>query len=87
MAKRTRITIQTESLLIVRGGTSLHTWCPQCAAEADFIPIEGVGIVSNLSPPELRGWIESEDLHHSTAADGSLLICFNSLLRRLPQNP
>ena len=86
MPKQTHITIETDSLLILKGGVSLRAWCGHCGAEADFIPIAGVGIVSNLAAPEIRAWMESEDLHEAVAADGSPLICFNSLLKLLPHN-
>lgn len=86
MAKRTHITVETNSLLILKGGVSLRAWCRQCRTEAEFIPLEGVGIVSNLPRPEIQAWIESEDLHKAIAADGSLLICFNSLLKLSPQS-
>ena len=48
MAKRTRITIETDSLLVLRGRKSLWAWCPQCGAEAEMIPLNDVGLISNL---------------------------------------
>jgi hypothetical protein len=86
MAKQTKITIETDSLLILRGGTPLRAWCPQCSGEAEMIPLTGVGVISNLSQPEVKEWIESEDLHRSQAPDGGTLICLNSLLRRVPKS-
>lgn len=83
MAKRTRITIETDSLLVVRGRKSLRTWCPQCGAEAEMIPLNVVGVVSNLSPAEVQAWMESPDLHHTKTTDGTALICLNSMLRRI----
>jgi hypothetical protein len=55
-------------------------WCPQCAAEVEMIPIEGVEVISNLAPTEVEDWLESEAIHPSQAADGSSLICLNSQL-------
>ena len=82
MAKKTKLTIETDSLLILRGRSSLRAWCPQCAAESEMICLEGTGVVSNLAPPDVEKWLESGELHRSQAADGSPLICLNSLLRR-----
>ena len=82
MAKQTKITIETDSLLVLRGRTPLRAWCPQCNSEAEMIPLEGVGVISNLPTPEVEDWIESEDLHSSPAPDGGTLICLNSLLKR-----
>jgi hypothetical protein len=82
MAKQTKITIETDSLLILRGRTPLRGWCQQCSGETEMIPLEGVGVISNLPTPEVEAWIESEDLHRTYASDGSPLICLNSLMKR-----
>jgi len=83
MAKQTKITIETDSLLILRGRSSLRAWCPQCAAEGEMIPVEGVGVISNLEPRALEAWLESEEIHRSQTADSAPLICLNSLLKRV----
>jgi len=82
MAKRTSIRIETDSLLVLRGRTSLRAWCPQCGAEAEMIPLNDVGVVSNLPAAEVQAWIESADLHHTLTADGAALICLNSMVKR-----
>ena len=83
MSKETKITIETESLLILRGRSSLRAWCPDCASEAEMIPLNGVGVISNLAATEVEAWIKSENLHHVMAADGALLVCLNSMLKRI----
>ena len=83
MATRTRITIETDSFLVVRGRRALRVWCPQCSEEAEMIPLNGVGIDSNLQPAEVRRKMDSPDLHHMKTADGAALICLNSMLRRV----
>ena len=83
MAKRTRITIETDSLLILRSRGSRRAWCPRCAAEADMIALDEVGVISNLQRPAMEEWLNSGELHRSRATDGSTLICLNSLLARV----
>jgi hypothetical protein len=83
MLKEMKITIESDSLLILRGRGSLRAWCPDCASEVEMIPLDGVGVISNLAPPEIEVWIQSEDLHHTQAADGAPLICMNSMLKRI----
>lgn len=83
MAKRTKITIETDSLLLLRGRNSLHAWCSQCGAEAEMLPLNDVVVVSNLPPEEVQAWMESPGLHHTKAADGADLICLNSMLKRV----
>ena len=83
MAKQTKITIETDSLLILRGRSSTRAWCPQCGADAEMITLESVGVVSNLNRPALEAWLNSGELHRSQAADGSVLVCLNSMLKRI----
>jgi hypothetical protein len=85
MAKHTKITIETESILVLRGRRLLRAWCPQCATEGEMIPLDELGVVSNLRPPEVEAWIQSEDLHHTKTANGASLLCLNSILKRLPK--
>jgi hypothetical protein len=48
-----------------------------------MIALDNVGVISNLQRPALEAWMNSEELHRSQAADGSVLICLNSLLARV----
>lgn len=86
MAKHTKITIETDSLLIVRGRTALRAWCQQCGTETEQIPLEDVGVISNLPVREVEEWIESQDLHRSQTRDGETLICLKSLLTRVQKS-
>jgi len=83
MAKRTKITIETDSLLILRGRSLQQAWCPLCGSEVEMIPLDNIGVISDLSPRVVEAWIHSEDLHHTKATDGSHLICLNSMLKRV----
>lgn len=83
MAKQTKITIETDSLLVLRGRSSLRAWCPQCTAEGEMIPIDGVGVISNLEPSAVEEWLDSEEIHRLQTADGAPLLCLNSLLKRV----
>jgi hypothetical protein len=80
MAKQTKITVETDSLLILQGRNSSRAWCPLCEAEGEVIALEKTGVISNLGRIALEEWLNSGELHSSQAADGSTLICLNSLL-------
>lgn len=82
MAKQVKITIETDSLLVLRGRIPLRAFCPECGTEADMIPLDDLGVVSNLPLEEVQSWLESESLHHITAANGAPMICLNSMLKR-----
>jgi len=83
MAKQMKITIETDSLLVLRGGNSARAWCAQCAAEGEMIALESVGVISNLERSLLEDWLNSAGLHRSEAVDGSVLVCLKSLLARV----
>lgn len=83
MTKQTRITIETDSLLVLRGRTSLRGWCPACASDVEMVSLDGVGVISNLSTSEVKAWMESEDLHHVQGEGSAPLICLNSMLKRI----
>jgi hypothetical protein len=83
MARQTKITIETESLLVLRARSTRHAWCAACAAKGEVIALEEVGLISNLERSALEEWVNSGNLHRWQTADGSTLICLNSLLTRL----
>jgi len=83
MAKQTRITIETDSLLILRGRSSLRAWCSRCAADVEMIALDDTGVVTNLERAELEAWLNSGELHRLQTADGATLTCLNSLLARV----
>jgi hypothetical protein len=80
MAKRTKITVESDSLLILQGRNPTRGWCARCKADTQMLALEDAGVISNLERPALEEWINSEHLHRSQALDGSLLTCLNSLL-------
>ncbi|MFZ0393379.1 MAG: hypothetical protein WCF17_00730 [Terracidiphilus sp.] len=83
MAKRIRITIETDSILVLRGRNPLQAQCPQCGVKAETIPLNEAGVVSSLLPVEVQAWMGSPDLHHTKTAGGGALICLNSMLKRV----
>lgn len=83
MAKQTKITFETDSLLFLRGRSPLRAWCPECGAECEMVPLDELGVVSNLSVPEVETWFQSEGVHHTMTQDGTPLICVNSMLKRV----
>jgi hypothetical protein len=83
MTKQTKITIETDSILLLRGRNATRAHCPRCNAESEMIEIGNLQVVSNLDRPSLEEWINSGELHRLRGDDGSPLICLNSLLARI----
>jgi hypothetical protein len=74
------LTIETESLMVVRGNSAPRSWCSQCGAETEMVGLLNLGVVTNLDRTALEEWLNSVDLHRSAASDGSPVVCLNSLL-------
>jgi hypothetical protein len=83
MAKQTKITIRTDSLLLLRGCNSTRARCPLCNAESEMVALENLQVISNLDRTALEEWINSGELHRLEGDGGSPLICLNSLLARV----
>jgi hypothetical protein len=61
-----------------------HTrMCPLCAADMEMIAPENTRVISTLEQPALEQWLNAGQLHRSQAANGSVLICLDSLLARV----
>jgi len=85
MAKQTTITIETKSLLVMCSRISRGFTCPVCGSEAEMISLEGGGQAVE-EVPILGQWLKSGEVHQSEAADGSVLLCLNSLWAMLRTN-
>ncbi len=73
MAKQTRITIETNSVLVLKGRSSTRGWCSRCGCEQELITVETTGANSMdevLSPSSL----------HLLEGNGGALVCLKSLL-------
>ena len=83
MARKTRITIETDSFLMLQGHSSNRAFCSRCGALQETVALEQIGVVSNLDASEVENWMNSDALHTWQAPDGSQLICLESLLARV----
>jgi hypothetical protein len=81
VVKTTRITIETEKLLVVRRGKAIVTWCPACRADVEVMMLEGDSLGEDIPSGYLRDWIRTGKLHLWRSAEGSAQICLPSLLQ------
>jgi hypothetical protein len=77
--KTTKITIETEGLLVVRQALTVVTWCPGCKAEVE------VALLTEDSA-QLLGGLHSGTLHMWSSPEGQTRICLPSLLQRSQTN-
>jgi hypothetical protein len=74
--RTTKITIETEGLLIVRQTRTVVTWCPGCEAE-----VEAVVLGEDTPAAELLGGLPTGTLHIWSPPEGPARICLPSLMR------
>jgi hypothetical protein len=87
------ITIETERTLIIKRRSSTRCWCPECGREADMVEHAQAALLTGVAQSRQCGFAPEEKWHMVETADGSPLICLESLLNsgRLrsidPRNP
>lgn len=80
MKRRVEITVETSRVLLTRGRTvAVNTWCAPCGGRVRMLtPEEAARLVGGTLRSICRR-VESGSVHFTETADGSLLICPDSL--------
>ena len=78
--KTTRITVETETLTVVRRAKVVSTWCPQCCAERETITLDAESLADTRNAVEIERWKSTGKLHFWDAGDASRL-CVKSLFQ------
>ena len=83
MTKRTtRVTFESERLLVIRQPTSrARRWCAACDEAVQVVTAEDAAAVANRSMAAICLAIDAAHLHTVEAGDGLRLVCLNSLLK------
>jgi hypothetical protein len=85
--KRTEITVETEQILVIRNSRARRAWCVECGREVNVVTLNDAGALlgGEARTPKLQavlpGCGDGRGWHWSEAADGTLLICLESLMR------
>jgi hypothetical protein len=77
--RTTKITIETEGLLVVRQARTVVTWCPGCQAEVETVLL-------GEDTAQLLGGLPTGTLHIWSPPEGPARICLPSLLQRSQPN-
>jgi hypothetical protein len=81
--KTTRITVETETLMIIRRAKVALAWCPECLSEVEVIMLDGGSLAEPFTAELVRKWLAAGRLHLWRTADGLARICVPSLLHCL----
>ena len=79
--KTTRITVETDTLMVVRRARTISAWCPDCRAEVDAIALSSDSLAEAATAAQVQQWLDSSKLHYWQHADGPAQICVPSLLQ------
>jgi hypothetical protein len=79
MAKQITITIESNSVFVLRGRSSGRGWCRRCGTEGEQFKVAALGRGSSAGAA-LQHLIDSDAVRYEYTSDGSALICLNSLL-------
>lgn len=81
-AKRiTRITLETERVLVIRGKRSREVWCEACSAQVQMVTLDEASSIAGVSELAICRQIDARFLHSTETPDGQIVICLNSLLK------
>jgi hypothetical protein len=79
--KRTRITVETHQLLLVRSRRGTERVCCQlCGEPFEMLTVEEAALAASVSPRTIFKQIEAGTLHYLERRPGPFLVCINSLL-------
>lgn len=77
----TRITVETETLTIIRRATTAMGWCPDCRAEVQLIALDNEWPADPATATQLQHWLRTGKLHLWQTANGPAQLCIQSLLQ------
>ena len=79
VVRTTKITIETEGLLVIRQARTVVTWCPDCQDEVEVL------LLDEGTAQLLKG-LPAGALHIVSPPEGPVLVCLRSLLQRSQPN-
>jgi hypothetical protein len=74
VVRTTKITIETEGLLVIRQARTVVSWCPGCEAEVDVVLL-------GEDMAQLLNGLPMGTLHIWSPSEGPVRICLTSLAR------
>jgi hypothetical protein len=79
--RTTRITVETDTFLVIRRAKAVVAWCPGCQAEVDVITLTPESLNDPATAAQLEAWLRTGKLHFWRTAEEAVQICVPSLLQ------
>jgi hypothetical protein len=80
--RHTRITIETERILIIACRQSARERCRECGREVEFLPLDRARTLLKRTTELLEGQ-QRNDVHQWLTKDGLIFVCLKTLRRFL----
>ena len=81
MKRRTKITVETDEIMIIRQRRRLlRSWCRECAQQVTMVTVDQAATVANKSSRLIYRMAEAGYIHFAETPEGFLLICLQSLV-------
>ncbi len=80
-SKTTRITVEKDTIMLVRHARAEQAWCPICGNVVDVVALANEALAEFLASNDVQRWIGAGELHMSREPNGPVCICLASLLR------
>lgn len=82
--RTTRITVETDTCLVVRKAKAAVAWCPECQAEVDAITLSPDSLNDPATAAQFEAWLLTGNLHFWRTTQEVVQICVPSLLECSP---
>ena len=80
MKKKTKLTIETERVFVIRrGGTERRAGCGVCEETVRLLTADEAARLARVSARAIYRMVEGGKIHFTETGEGLLLVCFNSL--------
>jgi len=76
----TRITLETERVLVVGGRGRRDVWCELCGAQVQMVTLGEASSIAGVSELVVCRRVDARSFHSTETRDGRIFICLNSLL-------
>ncbi len=83
VVRTARITVETDTIIVVRRASKAPACCPVCQAQVDVITLDNAGPAEAGAAAQIQRWLDSGKLHLWQESNGPTQICLPSLLRCL----
>ena len=79
--KSIRVTVESDTLMVVRRAKAVTAWCPVCGAQVDAITLTPESFAEPGAAAEMQQWLAAGKLHLWHSEEGAVQVCVTSLLQ------